>query len=282
MIKVLFLSKANRPDYMCDMVYHGLKSNENILIEEIHTPHYMYSYYMGKSNLYGKGFTLYGHLTKYPTNLSVEGMKSRVKRKYYDYIFYGSIHRYNNHFDFITEFYPKEKIFAIDGEDGDQINYQFVNKSLYYKRELSSSNENIRPINFCIPQDLIVPKIPTKTKRVAYIIPGDLNTYIFDSQDHYYQDYQSSVFGTTCKKAGWDCLRHYEILLNGCIPYFKDLEKCPALTMNLLPKQILLETNSLFAQQQDFDFTPYIKELINYTENHLTTKKLAEYLLPSF
>ena len=22
-------------------------------------------------------------------------------------------------------------------------------------------------------------------------------------------------------KAGWDCLRHYEILMNGCIPYFR-------------------------------------------------------------
>jgi hypothetical protein len=279
MIKVLFLSKANRPDYMCDMVYHGLKSNENIIVEEINTPHYMYSYYSSKKKLYGKGFTLYGHITKYPTDISVEEMKSRVKRKYYDYIFYGSIQRYNNHFGYISEFYPKEKIFSIDGEDEDQISYSFVSDSLYYKRELSHKIENIYPINFCIPQNLIVSSVPSKAKRVAHIVPGELSTYIFNHQNDYYQDYQSSIFGITCKKAGWDCLRHYEILLNGCIPYFKGLEKCPMLTMNLLPKQILSETNSIFEQQANFDFTPYIKELLNYTQNHLTTKKLAEYML---
>jgi hypothetical protein len=29
------------------------------------------------------------------------------------------------------------------------------------------------------------------------------------------------------KKGGWDCLRHYEIIGNGCMPYFENIEKCP-------------------------------------------------------
>jgi hypothetical protein len=280
-MKVLFLAKAMRPDYMCDMVYHGLKSTNSILVEEINTPHYMYSYYMAKRELYGKGFTMYGHLTKYPVCISVSEMLSRVKRKYYDYIIYGSIQRFESFFDLISQSYPKDKIVLIDGEDEDRVDHRFINSSTYYKREMSHEIENVKPINFCIPEHLIIHEPRAKNKRVAHIIAGDISTYIFDQENHYYEDYQNSIFGITKKKAGWDCLRHYEILMNGCIPYFKDLEKCPSSTMRLLPKKILAETNSLFDKQSEFDFVPYIKGLLNYTRNHLTTKKLVEYLLHS-
>ena len=79
------------------------------------------------------------------------------------------------------------------------------------------------PISFSIPECKILKKIPEKKKLLAHIIPGRLNTYIFSDESDYYLDYQDSVFGITCKKAGWDCLRHYEILANGCIPLFLDL-----------------------------------------------------------
>ena len=32
-------------------------------------------------------------------------------------------------------------------------------------------------------------------------------------------------------------MRHYEILMNGCIPLFLDIEKCPEITMKSFPKE---------------------------------------------
>ena len=32
--------------------------------------------------------------------------------------------------------------------------------------------------------------------------------------------YQNSIFALTYKKAGWDCFRHYEILMNAVFLFF--------------------------------------------------------------
>ncbi len=281
MLKVLFLAKGDRPDYLCDMIYHGLKTTEGILVEEVNTPHYMYSYYMAQHELYGKGFTMYCHLKSYPTCIPVPEMKRRVEKKYYDYIIYGSVYRFEKYYDLVTSYYTKDRIITVDGEDEDRLELRFTHNSTYYKRELSIETDLVKPINFCIPESLVVANAPTKTKRVAHIVPGDLSTYIFNRVEDYYQDYQASIFGITCKKGGWDCLRHYEILMNGCIPYFIGLENCPHLTMNQLPKDLLLESNKYYERGAEFDHQRYNRELLNYTRQHLTTINLVNYLLPN-
>ena len=50
----------------------------------------------------------------------------------------------------------------------------------------------------------------------------------------------------TYKKTGWDCMRHYEILMNGCIPLFLDIESCPKKIMEDIPKQRLIEIKNRF------------------------------------
>lgn len=114
---------------------------------------------------------------------------------------------------------------------------------------------------------------PEKHKRFGHIIPGDASTYIFSDEASYYNDYKISLFGSTRKKGGWDCLRHYEILANGCIPWFTDLDKCPPQTMMHFPKDIVLE-----AMQSE---TPeeYIPRLLEHTQKHLTCRAMAQYLL---
>jgi hypothetical protein len=57
------------------------------------------------------------------------------------------------------------------------------------------------------------------------------------------------------KKAGWDCMRHYEILGNNCIPYFVGLEDCPKNTLANLPKELLLEAKDLAG---NFDEQKYL------------------------
>src|SRR5579872_430226 len=92
------------------------------------------------------------------------------------------------------------------------------------------------PIEFTIPEIKIVTKIPNKDKDFASLIPGKLDTYVYNSEETYYEDYQRSYFAITTKKGGWDCLRHYEILSQGCIPYFVDLDKCDLDTMHFFPR----------------------------------------------
>jgi hypothetical protein len=81
------------------------------------------------------------------------------------------------------------------------------------------------------------------------------------------------------KKAGWDCLRHYEILANNCIPYFTDLKECPDRTLINLPKELLLEAKELAHNFDEQKYLIILKELFEYTKQHLTTKQLAQYVL---
>ena len=75
-----------------------------------------------------------------------------------------------------------------------------------------------------------------KKYLLASLIPGDMTTYIFNKykEVEYNKMYQDSRFALTKKKGGWDCLRHYEILMNGCIPLFENLDKLEYSTFNLL------------------------------------------------
>lgn len=168
----------------------------------------------------------------------------------------------------------------------------------------------IYPISFCIPQSKILPAVPPKTKLYAHIVPGHPQTYIYGTDEKaYYHDYAQSVFGITHKKAGWDCLRHYEILANGCIPFFKDLAQCPTQTMVHFPKALVLEAMATLKtlgrnrrprdcprpfgararpSEPSLAGTPdlnservvyYINELLAYTRKHLTTVAMAQFIL---
>jgi hypothetical protein len=144
------------------------------------------------------------------------------------------------------------------------------------------------PISFSIPASKIVSEIPEKKRDFATLIPGDLSTYVFNDEAAYYKDYQQSYFAFTWKKGGWDCMRHYEILASGCIPYFVDLQNCPAGTMHLFPKDLVLEAMSLpgvsygHIDHSIFDYQRYyeiLEKLLTYTREHLTTDTLAQYML---
>lgn len=144
------------------------------------------------------------------------------------------------------------------------------------------------PIGFSISETKMVSKIPDKNKDFAFIIPGNLSTYIYNEEIDYYKDYQRSYFAITCKKGGWDCLRHYEILANGCIPYFLDLDKCPLMTMHKLPKSLIKEAMSLPGvsrgkiDHSKFNYGRYydiLNKLLDHTKKYLTTRSMAQYLL---
>ncbi len=94
----------------------------------------------------------------------------------------------------------------------------------------------MRPIAFSIPEEKIVAEPPVKEKLLAaHVVDeevanrvGASSTYVFDAEEDYYADLRASRFGVTTKRAGWDCLRHYELAANGCVPCFRDLDRKPA------------------------------------------------------
>lgn len=149
---------------------------------------------------------------------------------------------------------------------------------------------SVFPITFSIPKCKIIETIQQKTKLLSSLIPGKIETYIYSNETDYYDEYRKSLFAITTKKGGWDCMRHYEILANGCIPYFPDIENCPKNTMFLLPKDLIILGNELYEKYKDFTIDDFsseqmnecnllISNLLNYTKNNLTTEKIAHYIL---
>ena len=105
----------------------------------------------------------------------------------------------------------------------------------------------LHPITFSIPKEKIYENYNViKTKILSNLIPDFTLNYIYDNEEEYYNEYKTSYFAITRKKAGWDCMRHYEILANGCIPYFLNIENCPKNTMYLLPKKLFIQSNILY------------------------------------
>lgn len=146
-------------------------------------------------------------------------------------------------------------------------------------------------IGFSIPEEKILNGVTiTKTQILSSIIPGKIETYIFNIERDYYEEYQKSYFALTKKKGGWDCLRHYEIIANGCIPYFEDIESCPVQCLTFLPKDLLIEAKELYhtgftGKIEDLTedtlrrYNILVNRLVNYLRFRLTTEKMAEYLL---
>ena len=133
---------------------------------------------------------------------------------------------------------------------------QVSKNSLYFKREWTfnsqfnwwhrlipealrshlPNSQNLRLTGFSFPEKKIIKNLPEKIKlfpkhivdpEVASHVTDSVTNYAFDSEEDYYADLQASKFGITTKRAGWDCLRHYEIAANGCVPCFRDLDKKP-------------------------------------------------------
>lgn len=144
--------------------------------------------------------------------------------------------------------------------------------------------QSVFPITFSIPDEKMIQSIPKKTKLLSSLIPGDLKTYIYHTEKEYYEEYQKSCFAITTKKAGWDCMRHYEIVANGCLPYFPNLEECPLFTMTMLPKHLLFQCNNLYERMKkdssdNKDYIPLLIEMMSYFKEHLTTKVVSKMIL---
>ena len=180
-----------------------------------------------------------------------------------------------------------------------------TNPEWYLKERFTNNNgltvlekrENAaHPITFSFPEEKITDVtniMQKKVKIMSSLIPGKMETYIYENETDYYNEYQQSLFATTQKKAGYDCLRHYEIIANGCIPFFEDIVHCSPNTLSLFPKQMIEEGNNLYrsilgsdpksvfeiSPQHMADYEVLLTQLTNYLKMHLTTTQVAKYVL---
>ncbi len=133
----------------------------------------------------------------------------------------------------------------------------------------------IHPISFSVPSENILDHVPEKAKMIAGC---QYDSRAFTNEKEYFEEYQRSLFGNTKCKAGWDCNRHYEILANGCIPYFENMDGIPPNTMVDFPKDIVRRGMALSSLDRE-QYEPIIKELLDYTRENLTTEARARYIL---
>tara|TARA_A100001011_G_scaffold93942_1_gene98880 strand:+ start:1483 stop:2490 length:1008 start_codon:yes stop_codon:yes gene_type:complete len=300
-MKILFITfqkkdDENQPnfyrftDYLGDLTLHGFRELYGEDVIDYPGSWHLYKdeaekRKINKDIIWGRGFTYTNILDNFD-NINREDIKNKIKSNYFELIVYGSIRRSDLFLDIAVN--SKSKIIFIDGHDDTYIEKKFLKHGLYFKREYIETTKNVESINFSVPKSKILKSIDMKPIHlVAPLIPGKSKTYIYKNEEDYYKMYQKSIFGITYKKTGWDCMRHYEILMNGCLPLFLDIENCPDLTMKNLPKKKITEIkkNYEFILNKRNPFKIFIKRfqkktiLIEYLKYLFSAKISAEEFL---
>lgn len=286
-MKILFISPGRRTcDYLRDMLFHGLRSlGEDVT--DVERLDVMYSDFPDISQLYGRGFTLYGQFTEGSVDRS--DLMSKLKHRHFALIIYGSIHRDQSFLDEVRSMYPPSRVVFIDGEDHPQ-QILITSWGLYFKRELYNPQPKTLPIHFAIPASKIRNSPPPKTRLMAPLDPLSKATYIYKDEASYYQQYAESFYAATMKKAGYDCLRHYEILSQWSLPYFRGVESVPSTIMTWLPRpqlslvrqaiELLGDRNTPSSYELlDRLWETLINEVMPQFREQCTTEALAKYVL---
>ena len=70
----------------------------------------------------------------------------------------------------------------------------------YFKRELNEKDSNLAfPISFTFPAKELTKNILEKVQLLAPMDPRFNNSYIYNDEESYFQQYSNSVFATTIK-----------------------------------------------------------------------------------
>jgi hypothetical protein len=286
-VKVLFINNFKGVDYLNDCLFHGGRSLYGDELVDSTFARYMYTSYpqQDRLNLYGKGFNIAGKLPE-PASLDRTDLVNKIQDKVFDIVVYGSVHRNLDYLEHVLKVYSKDRIVFVDGEDELEVVGDLVGKGVYFKRELTYAREGIHPIGFAIPKSQIIQKdvIVQKEKTVAMSSHYEIG-YTFSCEKEYNEEYQKSYFGLTQKKAGWDCMRHYEIVANGALPVFKDYKEIPTGTMTLWDKKLIEKSYELFwnfrpnRHENLKQYEELREEMLDMVSTKLTTESLFKYVI---
>ena len=251
-MKILFITTINpskQGDLLEVSLLHGLRELMGDDCVDYPRKKIMYHDFSDtpKETLHGRGFSL--------LTTSISEIKNRdIFNQKFDAVIYGDGHMYGEDpcIGGINELADGNS-WIIDGHDlygnaprkilydGEEIiGTQFTN---CFKRELIEEDDNtVFPTGFGIPEKRIRPlnleikdQLYQKTAPAFSLfenindIGGGFSHHKFEIEEEYYKDISRSWFGLTCKKGGWDCLRHYEIIAAGSLLLFRDYDKKPKL-----------------------------------------------------
>jgi len=291
-MKVLYVSSGRGEDYQCDLLFHGLREllgthavDVGRIVSLYEQPDEL------KHALYGRGYTVYANLPEVEIDRS--GIVAKIQATYFDSVIYGSIRRCSDYLPQVLKHYPPSRVAFIDGEDDTRLKWSLLGKGTYFKRELLQPLAPfVQPIHFAAPakkfvSDPAFEENLTRKRRVfAPCDPRDRSTYVFNTEPAYYQQYQESYFGITMRKAGWDCMRHHEIVAQGTAPYFLGLEDCPRWTIHKLPRPLLMELRELVDHEKQMAspttrarYSELMRKLFDFYKRNFTTVALAEHVL---
>lgn len=158
---------------------------------------------------------------------------------------------------------------------------EFTNRIIGTK---DTDGNDIYPISFGIPEELVVPTFPQKGRdfAISYVGTGDPLSSLSCSEEEYWKNLELARF--LYVPHGIERVSQYEALAKGCIPYLSDLSrKNPFLPHSVLEKMYKLE--GLYPgyidtkQFQEDVYQKYAEFLLGYTRSFLTTKAMARYML---
>lgn len=188
----------------------------------------------------------------------------------------------------VTGTYTNQHLEAIS--PGDVVSFvQPLTHENVFAMNIMLNHRDLRSLPYAIPDEVFVDTplaISKKSHVVAPIIPGNPSNYLFGAgqESEYYDLYYRSMFANTKKKGGWDCLRHYEILANGCIPIFENLNDCPEDTLVSFPKKLISEALQILQpwtnspeQQEAYDY--YSTRLLEYSRRNCSVSAITSQFL---
>jgi len=114
---VLYISGARKPDYLCDMLFHGIRSLLGGGCVDVEKIWWMYHNTSAEKvgQLYGHGFTYSRHLPDLDINRN--SIKQRIAKHEFDLVVFGSVHRCHELLPHVRRYYERDEVVLVDGED---------------------------------------------------------------------------------------------------------------------------------------------------------------------
>ena len=262
-LKILFLTD-DREDYLADGLLHGLRQLPGLELVDYPRKECMYeggrqSRVAPEFGVRGGGFSLYGLLKEPEGAIDRSFIWQRLAAGWFNAVLISNVWRQWGSILQWRELLATQPLLLLDGDDdqrlyprsGTRLRQFGIGTGLtnllqqptthIFKRELTNRSRkwglrlNIHPLAFSIPESLISSKLPNKSHLFpSHIVDRDLSdrlgasaNYVFADEQSYRSDLACSRFGITTRRAGWDCLRHYEIAAAGAVICFRDLAKKP-------------------------------------------------------
>lgn len=262
-LRILFLTD-DREDYLADGLLHGLRELPSVELVDYPRKECMYeggrkSSVAPEFGVRGGGFSLYGLLQEPPGGIDRSQIYRRLEAGWFDAVVLSNLWRQWGLLMQWRELLARQPLLLLDGDDDERLyprsgtrfrQFGFANglnallqtaDTHIYKRELTNRSKpwglclQVHPLGFSIPAAVIFDSVPAKTQMFqTHIVDRELLELTAGSKEHFFVDesaYRSDLgaarFGITTRRAGWDCLRHYEIAASGTIPCFRNLNNKP-------------------------------------------------------